>query len=600
MNRSDLSSPLLSSQHDVSKIDRNFKNIKYKTFPRYKLISLVLTIFATKTIFSFMFSMGLNILSMMISSNNHLIITIALVYGVVSYFITILVILNFKTKNPKLSSSFVTIALLAVSEGVLLSGLSLFFSPEIAVIHYSFQVFAFYWLSTIVYISGSFSLMKSLIVVLCISIGKSLLLVFYLHQTVWEIAICCGILAYESLMVLLLSKVTSNPRQSSSVQKVLSVPIMMYKEVFLFSIKILSCFALGLRKQELVDADIKDFHQEEDDFCRENIIENCKNEDAGHRERSNSHWFEDCLQPSSLEQSIAFSIKDRKQAFLDSENTREPSLEEEISFLKNSEEKLKQELNKKIEYLNQLQKSNEEIRAQLDILKAENKELARKSGKSHKKKVRIEQLKADIAMIEENYMEQLNLLNETIIAQSEEIKKLKHRINDQKEAMEEQFRRDFEVIIKERDLLINEINDLKHENADRELMLKRHIKKEEKKLSFIQNSQYEAIIDDLREKYRVLEEQLASITRERDEIRVRERTYSEPQFLYNEEKELCIYCMNQKKNTLFLPCGHSSYCHSCVIYMGLPMDKEREDGYPLIDCPCCRQKVKIIHRVFIY
>lgn len=53
-----------------------------------------------------------------------------------------------------------------------------------------------------------------------------------------------------------------------------------------------------------------------------------------------------------------------------------------------------------------------------------------------------------------------------------------------------------------------------------------------------------------------------------------------------DEANLCIVCMNAKKDTVFYKCGHLECCYACALKM-----KDR-------DCPLCRVKILDVCKVF--
>lgn len=82
-----------------------------------------------------------------------------------------------------------------------------------------------------------------------------------------------------------------------------------------------------------------------------------------------------------------------------------------------------------------------------------------------------------------------------------------------------------------------------------------------------------------------------------EEQRMVERENIEREY---QDRELCIICMSEKKNTVFVPCGHLMYCNICLNNMNLPIGKKIPKNHQQSKCSCCDARVKIIHRAYPY
>ncbi|CAG9332973.1 unnamed protein product [Blepharisma stoltei] len=67
-----------------------------------------------------------------------------------------------------------------------------------------------------------------------------------------------------------------------------------------------------------------------------------------------------------------------------------------------------------------------------------------------------------------------------------------------------------------------------------------------------------------------------------------------------QDRELCVICMNEKKNTVFVPCGHLMYCNVCLNELGLSLDKKIPTNHPHGKCSLCETKLKMVHRAYPY
>jgi hypothetical protein len=83
--------------------------------------------------------------------------------------------------------------------------------------------------------------------------------------------------------------------------------------------------------------------------------------------------------------------------------------------------------------------------------------------------------------------------------------------------------------------------------------------------------------------------------KERIEAEVREKMMYDLQ-----EKELCSFCMQEKKNTVFVPCGHMLYCNLCANEMGIPMNKKLRRHNDDHECEICKVKVKKAVQAFAF
>lgn len=83
--------------------------------------------------------------------------------------------------------------------------------------------------------------------------------------------------------------------------------------------------------------------------------------------------------------------------------------------------------------------------------------------------------------------------------------------------------------------------------------------------------------------------------KEKIEAEVREK------MMYDfQEKEMCSMCMQEKKNTVFVPCGHMLYCNLCANEIGIPMNKKLRRHKDDHECEICKVKVKKAVQAFAF
>ena len=91
--------------------------------------------------------------------------------------------------------------------------------------------------------------------------------------------------------------------------------------------------------------------------------------------------------------------------------------------------------------------------------------------------------------------------------------------------------------------------------------------------------------------------------RSRIEAELKEKVEAEvrEKMMYDfQEKELCSFCMQEKKNTVFVPCGHMLYCNLCANEMGIPMNKKLRRHKDDHECEICKVKVKKAVQAFAF
>jgi hypothetical protein len=95
-----------------------------------------------------------------------------------------------------------------------------------------------------------------------------------------------------------------------------------------------------------------------------------------------------------------------------------------------------------------------------------------------------------------------------------------------------------------------------------------------------------------------LEEEFAYFTQRAEDARARLDTSGvpppaaavAPQAAAGADEELCVVCVDARKDRLMLPCGHLCACETCAAELVL-MRPAR--------CPICREGIRDVMRVFL-
>ena len=67
-----------------------------------------------------------------------------------------------------------------------------------------------------------------------------------------------------------------------------------------------------------------------------------------------------------------------------------------------------------------------------------------------------------------------------------------------------------------------------------------------------------------------------------------------------QEREMCIICCSEKKNIVFLPCGHFAYCNICLNTLNIEPNKKIPKSHPHSKCSVCDNYVEKACRAFPY
>lgn len=67
-----------------------------------------------------------------------------------------------------------------------------------------------------------------------------------------------------------------------------------------------------------------------------------------------------------------------------------------------------------------------------------------------------------------------------------------------------------------------------------------------------------------------------------------------------EDREKCLICADNKKNIVYLPCGHFAYCHPCFNSLGLQVNKKIPKNAHHIHCPLCEKPLEKAYIAFPY
>lgn len=67
-----------------------------------------------------------------------------------------------------------------------------------------------------------------------------------------------------------------------------------------------------------------------------------------------------------------------------------------------------------------------------------------------------------------------------------------------------------------------------------------------------------------------------------------------------QDRELCIICCTEKKNIVFIPCGHLAYCTLCLNALGIHPGKKIPKSHSHSRCSVCEKIIEKAHRAFPY
>jgi len=69
----------------------------------------------------------------------------------------------------------------------------------------------------------------------------------------------------------------------------------------------------------------------------------------------------------------------------------------------------------------------------------------------------------------------------------------------------------------------------------------------------------------------------------------------------HEDRELCMFCMDRTKNTVFVPCGHVTYCTECIEHqLHLRINSKVPENHQNKECPLCKEEIQRVNLCFAY
>lgn len=232
------------------------------------------------------------------------------------------------------------------------------------------------------------------------------------------------------------------------------------------------------------------------------------------------------------------------------------------------------EIERRLEKFDSLEFDNSKLKLRVDELLIDNEELNQKvqnfNAKIDRKRSKMRLLKFRKMSIQENHADQYNILSQTIKDQNQKLQDLHSQLAIQKDILGQEFRRDIDIITSERDLLQKEIVELKQENLDREKLLKTQVKKEKKKLGFLNDGKNDVLIFELQENYRKLEERLSLIS-END---------AKPQRKTSNITQVCSMCCGVINSSMVL-FEDSYYCEACTYSNEFSFIREKTENSEL-------------------
>ena len=64
------------------------------------------------------------------------------------------------------------------------------------------------------------------------------------------------------------------------------------------------------------------------------------------------------------------------------------------------------------------------------------------------------------------------------------------------------------------------------------------------------------------------------------------------------DKEVCSICTNEKKNVVFMPCGHFNYCSICIKAMGIEIGKQIPLNKQFSRCSVCQSVIEKVFKAY--
>jgi len=239
-------------------------------------------------------------------------------------------------------------------------------------------------------------------------------------------------------------------------------------------------------------------------------------------------------------------------------------LTEACKALKVNNEYLNKQLEEAFKNINTLKLEKSQVLTQLDQTKAEKEAAAEKS------KLEILNLKKQTRELIKQMSKEVNQKINSLKTELEKEKQDKRTVINNYQADMQKFKSQSTKASSQKEVKISQ--------------LKSELQEKDKKIELLEET--------LAEKEEELEEvsQNTELTKKiRDNL---EKEY--------QEKEMCTMCLVEKKDTLFIPCGHLLYCNLCLSELKLPINRKVSKNNPHSRCGACDREVTKVVKAFPY
>ena len=207
-------------------------------------------------------------------------------------------------------------------------------------------------------------------------------------------------------------------------------------------------------------------------------------------------------------------------------------------------------------------------------------------------------LEYDLAVIKEREQKEINenLLNEY----NKEINKYKAQALHQMELMRKDFQTEKNEDLMKLDRIYNEKNTLQMNFYAEIQNIKKNEKSNQDKVLVLMEE-----LKSIQGKNRELVEQVSGLKNRANEGRkefnggniediIDKAVCLEREKIHNMymDKELCSICMSEKKNVVFMPCGHFDYCSICIKTLGIEIGKQIPINNQHSRCSVCQHVIE--------
>jgi rubrerythrin len=188
----------------------------------------------------------------------------------------------------------------------------------------------------------------------------------------------------------------------------------------------------------------------------------------------------------------------------------------------------------------------------------------------------------EIANIRSQVYHQIELIRREAQSEAQELSMKLEKVTNEKNTLQMNFYAEVQTMKKNdknnQDIINNLMNELKDAN------------KKNRELDDVSNSLQVRLLDQRRRISGNEADFIEEVVRQE-----REKVHAE----YS-DKELCTICVTEKKNVVFMPCGHFNYCSICVKALGIEIGKKIPPTHIHSSCPVCHDIIDKALRAFPY